>query len=76
MALSTGGSEYLSLAAAAQQGKCIMQLLNDLTDSTTFDHFIMCCDNQGAIALAKNPVQHQRSKHIDIKYLFNQRLGP
>ena len=27
-------------------------------------------DNQGAIALAKNPVHHQRTKHIDIKYHF------
>ena len=27
-------------------------------------------DNQGAIALARNPVGHQRSKHIDIKYHF------
>ena len=27
-------------------------------------------DNQSAIALAKNPVHHQRSKHIDIKYHF------
>lgn len=27
-------------------------------------------DNQGAIALAKNPIFHQRTKHIDIKYHF------
>ena len=27
-------------------------------------------DNQGTINLAKNPVNHQRSKHIDIKYHF------
>ena len=27
-------------------------------------------DNQGTLALAKNPVQHQRSKHIDIRYHF------
>ena len=27
-------------------------------------------DNQGAINQAKNPVHHQRSKHIDIKYHF------
>jgi len=27
-------------------------------------------DSQSAIALAKNPVNHQRSKHIDIKYHF------
>ena len=27
-------------------------------------------DNQGAIKLAKNPIFHQRSKHIDIRYHF------
>ena len=27
-------------------------------------------DNQGTIALAKNPVNRQRCKHIDIKYHF------
>ena len=28
------------------------------------------CDNQSSIVLAKNPVIHQRSKHIDIKFQF------
>ena len=27
-------------------------------------------DNQSAIALAKNPVLHDRSKHIDVKFYF------
>ncbi|KAI0522342.1 hypothetical protein KFK09_004720 [Dendrobium nobile] len=27
-------------------------------------------DNKSAIALAKNPVQHGRSKHIDVRYHF------
>ena len=27
-------------------------------------------DNQGAIGLAKNPVAHNKSKHIDIKFHF------
>ena len=27
-------------------------------------------DNQGAIALAKNPVFHKRTKHIQIRYHF------
>ena len=27
-------------------------------------------DNQGAIALSKNPKYHPRTKHIDIKYHF------
>jgi len=29
-------------------------------------------DNQPAIALVKNPVLHDRSKHIDIKFHFLQ----
>lgn len=28
------------------------------------------CDNKSAIELTKNPVFHDRSKHIDIKYHF------
>ena len=33
---------------------------------------IVHVDNQGAIHLAKNPVHHDRSKHIDIKYHFTR----
>ena len=28
------------------------------------------CDNQSAIQLANNPVQHARTKHIDIRHHF------
>jgi len=70
VALSTCEAEYMSLAAATQEGKFLMQLLRDMTNLNTFVCFTMYCDNQGAIALAKNPVQHQRSKHIDIRYHF------
>lgn len=31
---------------------------------------LIMIDNQGAMSLAKNPVNHHRSKHIDIKYHF------
>jgi hypothetical protein len=27
-------------------------------------------DNQSAISLSKNPVYHERSKHIDVRYHF------
>ena len=37
--------------------------------STLGSHSIQC-DCQGAIALAKNPEHHQRSKHIDMRYHF------
>ena len=28
------------------------------------------CDNTSAIAIIENPVQHSRTKHIDIRYHF------
>ena len=28
------------------------------------------CDNSSAISISKNPVQHSRTKHIDIRYHF------
>lgn len=30
----------------------------------------MFCDNTSAIAIAKNPIQHKRSKNIDLRHHF------
>ena len=70
VALSTCEAEYMSLAAATQESKFLIKLLNSMFNSDLFNHATVYCDNQGALALAKNPIQHQRSKHIDIKYHF------
>jgi len=32
--------------------------------------FILKMDSQSAIALSKNPVFHERSKHIDVRFHF------
>ena len=34
------------------------------------ENVCMYVDNQGAIALAYNPVHHKRLKHIDVKYRY------
>jgi len=34
------------------------------------DHIPNRCDNTNAINLSKNPVQHSRSKHIEIRHHF------
>ncbi|GJW86411.1 retrovirus-related pol polyprotein from transposon TNT 1-94 [Tanacetum coccineum] len=34
------------------------------------DDFPIMCDNKGAIDLSKNPVQHSRTKHIEIRHHF------
>ena len=35
-----------------------------------FDHILINCDNTSAINLSKNPIQHWRTKHIEIRYYF------
>ena len=64
VALSTCEAEYMALIAATQEAKFLRQLLADMQGSDA-ECVCLYVDNQGAIALAKNPVQHQRSKHID-----------
>ena len=34
------------------------------------DTAVILCDNQSGIRLSENPVFHDRSKHIDIRYHF------
>ena len=70
VALSTCEAEYMSLSAAVQEAKFLLKLLKSMIGSDLFNHVVMYCDNQSAIALASNPIHHQRCKHIDIKYHF------
>ena len=36
--------------------------------------FLVYCDNKSAIDISKNPVQHSRTKHIDIRHHFIREL--
>ena len=64
VALSTSEAEYVALAT--QEAKFLRKLLADLM-CLPRKSVCMYLDNQGAIALANNPVHHKRSKHIDVK---------
>ena len=46
----------------------IKQLITDITDCPL--QIKAYCDNQAAIAIATNPIDHSRTKHIDIKFHF------
>ena len=69
VATSSTEAEYMSLYSATQEAIWLRLLLKDLerTDQVATKIFQ---DNQGCIALAKNPVYHARTKHIDIKFHF------
>jgi hypothetical protein len=54
---------------AACQGIWLTRLLNELKGNKV-GAFELKIDNQSAIALSKNPVFHDRSKHIELRYHF------
>ncbi len=71
---ATTEAEYIAMSTTAKQGQWIAQVLRDLgmgayvaPNHQTVD---TRGDNQGAIALAKNPHLTERSKHIDVAYHF------
>ena len=69
VALSSCEAEYVAAAVAACQGVWLSQLIGDLL-GTKEAPVKLLMDNKSAIALSKNPVHHDRSKHIDTKFHF------
>ena len=69
MALSSCEAEYIALTDAMKEGNFLRQLLADMTGSE-LKVVKLYADNQGAIALSKNPVHRKRSRHINIRYHF------
>ena len=67
--MSSCESEYMAAAAGACQGVWLSRLLADLTGSKV-QKFRLLIDNKSTIELSKNPVFHERSKHIDTRYHF------
>ena len=68
VALSSTEAEYMALTEAAKEATWLRRLFDELgfQQKSTIIHE----DNQSCIALAKNPVHHARSKHIDIQHHF------
>ena len=69
VALSTCDAEYVAAATAVCQVVWLRRLLGELTSAEAHPPALMV-NNQPTIALAKNPVLHDRSKHINVKFHF------
>ncbi|GKC58758.1 retrovirus-related pol polyprotein from transposon TNT 1-94 [Tanacetum coccineum] len=68
LAISTTEAEDVSAEKACQQALWIKQALIDY--DVQLDDVPIMCDNKGEIDLSKNPVQHSRTKHIEIRHHF------
>nr|GEY58836.1 ribonuclease H-like domain-containing protein [Tanacetum cinerariifolium] len=62
-------AEYRSVANAIAETCWIRNLLRELHTPLSYAT-IMYCDNVRAVYLSSNPVQHQRTKHIEIDIHF------
>lgn len=78
VATSSTEAEYMAMASCAKQGQWTAQVLRDMDltqyigrNPSTVD---TRGDNQGALALVKNPHLHERSKHIDVSYHYIRNL--
>ena len=69
VAQSSCEAEYIAASEAVKEAVWIGRFLEELHQTRIYP-IPLYCDNQGAIALAKNPENHQRTKHIDVRYHY------
>jgi hypothetical protein len=69
VALSSCEAEYIAASTAACQAVWLSRLLGEVI-GTEPKKVKLLIDNKSAIALSRNPVHHERSKHIDIRFHF------
>ena len=68
ISLSTTEAEYIVAGSCCSQLLWMKKVLTDYGISQ--DTIVVYCDNSSAIDISKNPVQHSKTKHIEIRYHF------
>jgi hypothetical protein len=69
VALSSTEAEYMALSTAAQEAIWLKGILKSLSVGIN-KSIKLYGDNQGSLKLAKNPQNHSRTKHIDVRHHF------
>nr|GFA19561.1 retrovirus-related Pol polyprotein from transposon TNT 1-94 [Tanacetum cinerariifolium] len=68
VSISKAEFEYVVVSSCCAQ---VLWMRTQLTDYGFFyDKVPIYCDSKSAIAISCNPVQHTRTKHIDVRYHF------
>ncbi len=70
-ALSSSEAEYIGLSEACKEIMYLRQLLASVDENFDLNQpSELQGDNQGALAIAVDPISHDKVKHIDIRYHF------
>ena len=72
ISLSTAEAEYIATGSRCTQLLWMQKLFHDY--GICQEHLTIYCDNTNAINISKNPVQHFRTKHIEIRHHFIREL--
>ncbi|XP_047252355.1 uncharacterized mitochondrial protein AtMg00810-like [Capsicum annuum] len=67
VAQSSAEAEYIAAAGASNQALWLRKILRDL-EKNQIEATVIKVDNKSSISMAKNPLQHGRSKHINVKF--------
>ena len=68
VSLSTTEAEYIATRSCCSQLLWMKKVLTDYGISQ--DTMVVYCDNSSTIDISKNPVQHSKTKHIEIRHHF------
>ena len=72
ISLFTAEAEYITAGSYCSQPLWMQKLLHDY--GICQEHLTIYCDNNSAINISKNPVQHSLTKHIEIQHHFIREL--
>ena len=73
ISLSTAKAEYIVVGSYCTQLLWMQKLLLDY--GICQEHLTIYCDSTSAINISKNPIQHSRTKHIEIRHHFIRSLS-
>ncbi len=68
--LSSCEAEYIALANAAKEAMWLKSLCREVDREERNEPIIIYEDNQSTIMFANNPIQSERTKHIEVKYHY------
>ena len=69
---STTEAEYIAASHATKKALCLGRLAHTFRQVDSDSALVFYSDSQGVVALSKNLVHHNASKHIGVPYHFVQ----